>query len=305
MLFFDEPTNDLDVNTMRALEEAIESFAGSAVLVSHDRWFLDRLATHILAFEGDSQVQFFDGNYSQDQEYRKDVLGLKPFDPHRIKYPEADAMTLDGSQASRLTLVMAGAGLLLGGAALWLGLAESAIALWGFGAACLLLGLPSLGAWQRIQEGFGNRGLDRERLTLRAVSHLLRLLALGVVLTSVAALMGDRSPQVSFSALGVAALAIVLLGPLWIAKQRLGRNPSHPGTRRCPIPHPAGTRGPASGGWPSGPLVPLGGCRHRDGHGPAPVSRRPCLGEGHHPPGRFLWQLRKLRLRLGASRARP
>ena len=86
LLFFDEPTNDLDVNTMRALEEAIEAFAGSAVVVSHDRWFLDRLATHILAFEGDSQVQYFDGNYSQYEQYRKDVLGLKPFDPHRIKY---------------------------------------------------------------------------------------------------------------------------------------------------------------------------------------------------------------------------
>ena len=86
LLFFDEPTNDLDVNTMRALEEAIESFAGSAVLVSHDRWFLDRLATHILAFEGDSRVEFFDGNYTEYEQYRKDVLGLKPFDPHRIKY---------------------------------------------------------------------------------------------------------------------------------------------------------------------------------------------------------------------------
>ncbi len=86
LLFFDEPTNDLDVNTMRALEEAIESFAGSAVLVSHDRWFLDRLATNILAFEGDSRVEFFDGNYTEYEQYRKDVLGLKPFDPHRIKY---------------------------------------------------------------------------------------------------------------------------------------------------------------------------------------------------------------------------
>jgi len=86
LLFFDEPTNDLDVNTMRALEEAIESFAGSAVVVSHDRWFLDRLATHILAFEGDSRVEFFDGNYSQYETYRQEVLGLKPFDPHRIKY---------------------------------------------------------------------------------------------------------------------------------------------------------------------------------------------------------------------------
>jgi len=86
VLFFDEPTNDLDVNTMRALEEAIESFAGSAVIVSHDRWFLDRLATHILAFEGDSRVEYFDGNYTQYEQYRKDVLGLKPFEPHRIKY---------------------------------------------------------------------------------------------------------------------------------------------------------------------------------------------------------------------------
>ena len=86
LLFFDEPTNDLDVNTLRALEESIESFAGSAVVVSHDRWFLDRLATHILAFEGDSKVEFFDGNYTEYEQYRKDVLGLKPFDPHRIKY---------------------------------------------------------------------------------------------------------------------------------------------------------------------------------------------------------------------------
>ena len=86
LLFFDEPTNDLDVNTMRALEEAIEAFAGSAVVISHDRWFLDRLATHILAFEGDSKVEYFDGNYSQYEAYRKDVLGLNPFDPHRIKY---------------------------------------------------------------------------------------------------------------------------------------------------------------------------------------------------------------------------
>jgi len=86
VLLFDEPTNDLDVNTMRALEEGIESFAGSAVIISHDRWFLDRLATHILAFEGDSRVEYFDGNYTQYEQYRKDVLGLKPFEPHRIKY---------------------------------------------------------------------------------------------------------------------------------------------------------------------------------------------------------------------------
>ncbi len=85
VLFFDEPTNDLDVNTMRALEEAIEAFAGSAVIISHDRWFLDRLATHILAFEGDSQVVYFDGNYSQYETYRREKLGLDA-GPHRIHY---------------------------------------------------------------------------------------------------------------------------------------------------------------------------------------------------------------------------
>jgi len=86
VLLLDEPTNDLDVNTMRALEEALESFAGCAVVISHDRWFLDRLATHILAFEGDSQVVFFDGNYSQYDEDRKQRLGEEADQPHRIKY---------------------------------------------------------------------------------------------------------------------------------------------------------------------------------------------------------------------------
>jgi len=85
VLFFDEPTNDLDVNTMRALEEAIESFAGSAVIISHDRWFLDRLATHILAFEGESRVVFFDGNYTEYEVYRREQLGLDTR-PHRIHY---------------------------------------------------------------------------------------------------------------------------------------------------------------------------------------------------------------------------
>ncbi len=70
---------------MRALEEAIEAFAGSAVIISHDRWFLDRLATHILAFEGDSRVEFFDGNYSQYEAYRREQLGLDA-GPHRIHY---------------------------------------------------------------------------------------------------------------------------------------------------------------------------------------------------------------------------
>ena len=86
VLLLDEPTNDLDVDTLRALEEALESFAGCAVVISHDRWFLDRLATHILAFEGDSQVVFFDGNYSQYDEDRKARLGVEAEQPRRIKY---------------------------------------------------------------------------------------------------------------------------------------------------------------------------------------------------------------------------
>jgi energy-dependent translational throttle protein EttA len=85
VILLDEPTNDLDVNTLRALEEALQRFAGCAVVISHDRWFLDRIATHILAFEGESQVVWFDGNYQQYTEYRRDVLGLDD-QPHRIKY---------------------------------------------------------------------------------------------------------------------------------------------------------------------------------------------------------------------------
>jgi len=86
VLLLDEPTNDLDVNTMRALEEALENFAGCAVVISHDRWFLDRIVTHILAFEGDSQVVWFDGNYSEYEEDRKKRLGIDANQPHRIKY---------------------------------------------------------------------------------------------------------------------------------------------------------------------------------------------------------------------------
>jgi len=86
VLLLDEPTNDLDVNTMRALEEALENFAGCAVVISHDRWFLDRIATHILAFEGDSRVVWFDGNYSEYEEDRKKRLGAAADQPHRIKY---------------------------------------------------------------------------------------------------------------------------------------------------------------------------------------------------------------------------
>ena len=86
VLLLDEPTNDLDVNTMRALEEALENFGGCAVIISHDRWFLDRIATHILAFEGDSQVTWFEGNYSDYEKDRKKRLGTAADQPHRIKY---------------------------------------------------------------------------------------------------------------------------------------------------------------------------------------------------------------------------
>jgi len=86
VLLLDEPTNDLDVNTMRALEEALEHFAGCAVVISHDRWFLDRIATHILAFEGDSTVVWFEGNYSDYEADRKKRLGKAADTPHRIKY---------------------------------------------------------------------------------------------------------------------------------------------------------------------------------------------------------------------------
>ncbi|MDO3378611.1 energy-dependent translational throttle protein EttA [Geoalkalibacter halelectricus] len=86
VILLDEPTNDLDVNTLRALEEGLENFAGCAVVISHDRWFLDRIATHILAFEGDSQVVYFDGNYSEYEADYKRRVGAAADQPHRIKY---------------------------------------------------------------------------------------------------------------------------------------------------------------------------------------------------------------------------
>ena len=86
VLLLDEPTNDLDVNTMRALEEGLENFGGCAVVISHDRWFLDRIATHILAFEGDSKVTWFEGNYSEYEEDRRKRLGSEADRPHRITY---------------------------------------------------------------------------------------------------------------------------------------------------------------------------------------------------------------------------
>lgn len=84
VILLDEPTNDLDVNTLRALEEALENFGGCALVISHDRWFLDRVATHILAFEGDSQVIFFEGNFTDYEEAKKKRLG--DIEPKRIRY---------------------------------------------------------------------------------------------------------------------------------------------------------------------------------------------------------------------------
>jgi ATPase subunit of ABC transporter with duplicated ATPase domains len=91
LLLLDEPTNDLDVETLRALEEALLEFPGCAVVISHDRWFLDRIATHILAFEGDSHVEWFEGNYADYEADRRRRLGEAADQPHRIKYKRIDA----------------------------------------------------------------------------------------------------------------------------------------------------------------------------------------------------------------------
>jgi ATPase subunit of ABC transporter with duplicated ATPase domains len=86
LLLLDEPTNDLDVDTLRALEDALLEFAGCAVVISHDRWFLDRIATHMLAFEGESQVTFFEGNYQDYEKVRHERLGAEADQPHRIRF---------------------------------------------------------------------------------------------------------------------------------------------------------------------------------------------------------------------------
>ena len=86
LLLLDEPTNDLDVDTLRALEEALLDFAGCAVVISHDRWFLDRVATHILAFEGDSQVTWFEGTYEEYADWVRETRGAEALEPHRIEY---------------------------------------------------------------------------------------------------------------------------------------------------------------------------------------------------------------------------
>jgi ATPase subunit of ABC transporter with duplicated ATPase domains len=86
LLLLDEPTNDLDVDTLRALEEGLNDFAGCAVVISHDRWFLDRVATHILHFDGDSEVTWFEGAYAEFAEWMKEARGPEALEPHRITY---------------------------------------------------------------------------------------------------------------------------------------------------------------------------------------------------------------------------
>ena len=130
-------------------------------------------------------------------------------------------MRVDASQASRLSLLTALLNLVLGGATLWLGLTEGAIALWGFGSACLLQVPPALSLRGRILEGLGNRGLERDRLTLRVMSHLLRYLALGLAMASISALLGGRAPQASLTTLELTVVVVGLETFLWLAKRGL------------------------------------------------------------------------------------
>lgn len=125
------------------------------------------------------------------------------------------------TQAARLTLFSALAGLTLGGAALWLGIAEGAVAFWGFGGACLLQVPPALSLRARIQDGLGNRGLERERLTLRTVGNLFCVLSLGLASASALGLQGASYFVTSLSLQGLALLALGSLIPLWVAKRGL------------------------------------------------------------------------------------
>ena len=103
VLLLDEPTNDLDVDTLRALEAGLESFPGCVVVISHDRWFLDRIATHILAFESDSQVRYFEGNVSDYETFRRKEMGTAAEQPHRIRYKKlARARRLTRQRRERL-----------------------------------------------------------------------------------------------------------------------------------------------------------------------------------------------------------
>ncbi|MBI1754587.1 MAG: hypothetical protein HY014_15375 [Acidobacteria bacterium] len=130
------------------------------------------------------------------------------------------------SRAGSQALLMAGLGLAFGGAALWAGLGEGSVALWGFGGACLLQVAPALSLRWRIAQGLGNSGLDRERRILRISSFLQRFLALGLAMASVSALLGERAPQTTSATQGAALLAVLAFAPLWFAKRSFG--PAHP-----------------------------------------------------------------------------
>jgi hypothetical protein len=130
-------------------------------------------------------------------------------------------MKMDLSQASGFALLAALLNLVLGLVSLWFGIDGNAISLWGFGTACLLQIPPALSLRGRIQDGLGNSGLERERLTLKTVSFLLQLLALGLAMASISALLGDRTPQSSPLSLSLALLALVLQAALWFAKRGL------------------------------------------------------------------------------------
>jgi len=130
-------------------------------------------------------------------------------------------MNVDASRASRLALLAALSNLVLGGAALGVGLTEGAIALWGLGAACLLQVPPALSLRGRVLDGLGNSGLERERVTLRVVSVLIRMLALAMAMASVSALLGERAPQAGLATLGLAILVLGLQVALWCLKQDL------------------------------------------------------------------------------------
>jgi hypothetical protein len=130
-------------------------------------------------------------------------------------------MTAPVSSAPRLAVLTALSGLVLGGSALWLGVAEGATAFWGFGTACLLQVPPALSLRQRVLAGLGNNGLERERLTLRSVSFLLRLLGLGLAMAAISALLGGRAPQTGPLSLGMAILPVGCLALLWRSKRPL------------------------------------------------------------------------------------
>ena len=125
-------------------------------------------------------------------------------------------MTDTVPRASGLALLSAGLGLLLGAAALWVGLGDGAIAQWAFGTAGQLQVPPALSLRGRVLDGLGNRGLERERRTLRSVSYLLRFLALGTAMAAVSALLGERSPRLNVLPLGLSLMATASLGGLWL-----------------------------------------------------------------------------------------